>query len=291
MATGIVIYEKNKYLLRLITERIHSRIPDAYVIDGTDINKTDITRFCDEIITVYDKEQFPESFRNNSNAIQLSDDHIIDISQLTRKIRFEPDYSSSESKEGKLLLLIPFVYLNERERFIAEELSEFRNMCESCVRLDLTPRTKSTGKSSPSMEALIKAASRKKFDPVSIMDYCIYDDSGFFTPGATNSECEITDFKSEHIEALIKHAQTLTRSQRQINALVIAEDVGKELLSKLAPLSDRVVVLLPDRASQNHPGMCELIALLSRSAKGTDIEIRTLNDNYDLKDYHDEEAV
>ena len=291
MATGIVIYEKDKYLLKLITERIHAKIPDAYVIDGTDINKSDITRFCDEIITVYNKEQFPESFRNKSNAVQLSEDHIIDISDLVRHIRFEPSYDSGDWKEGRLLLLIPFVYLKDRERFIAEELAEFRNACESCVRLDFTPRTKSYGKASGSLEELIKAASKKKFDPVRIMDYCVYDDTGFFTPGITKSESDITGFKPEQLESLVKQTKELTRSTRHINALVIAEDLGKESLAKMASLADQVMVLLPDRSSQNHPGMCELIALLSRSAKGTDIEIKTLENNLHLKDYPDEEAV
>ena len=66
MATGILIYEQDKYLLRLLTERLRNMLPDVYIADGT--NKTesrDATQFCNECIVLYDKRQYEDSFRDD----------------------------------------------------------------------------------------------------------------------------------------------------------------------------------------------------------------------------------
>ena len=35
MATGILIYEKDPYILQLLTDRLKTLAPEAYIADGT----------------------------------------------------------------------------------------------------------------------------------------------------------------------------------------------------------------------------------------------------------------
>ncbi|MBR2524263.1 MAG: hypothetical protein IKE53_07500 [Clostridiales bacterium] len=282
MATGIFVYEDNDQIRRSLIERFKDKMNDCYITDGNDQETVrEIIRLCDRYIVVYDNSQYGEKFREQSDALPIFEDGLIDCGRIISSFSIDPGTKAVREKNGRLTMLISFVYMADRERYIEKNLKDLRDDHE-CIRIDLTPRLKSTGRPSDALEKLIKACRHKRFDPDRIMDYCVLDDRGFFTPGPAGSARDISLFPADSLASLASRANELTRSRPEgVNALIVSEDLSAEQMEKIAVYADRIILLLPDRNMQDHPEMCSLIARLSRACAGTDIELRTLNDGKD----------
>ena len=110
------------------------------------------------------------------------------------------------------------------------------------------------------------------------MDYCVLDKDGFFTPGPLSDGHDITDYSGEDLSNVIRRVRTLVSSRNKgVNALITAEGIRTDRLVKIAGYADRIILLLPDEGSQDRPGMCELIAEVSRASNGVDVEIIKLD--------------
>ena len=215
MAKCIVIYENDRYILRMITERLKARMSDMYIVDGKDVRRSrEIMRFCNECIVLYDARQFGDEFRNRSDSIPIFKDGFFDYRTLVKTINFNPEPRPLSGTKGDITLLLPFVYLNDRERFIREELSEMQNT-EVCLRFDLLPRIKNTSKVKGVLKDLIKECARKRFKSEQVMDYCVLDDDGFFTPGPLSDTCDISDFSSEELTNLMRRVKTLVNDRKK----------------------------------------------------------------------------
>ena len=282
MATGIFVYEDNDRIRRSLIERFKDKMNDCYVADGNDQeNVKEIIRLCDRYIAVYDNAQYGEKFRDRSDALPIFEDGMIDCSRIISSFSFDPGTKTIREKNGRLTLLISFVYMTDRERYIERTLRDLREDHE-CIRIDLTPRLKSAGRPTDALERLIKACRHKKFDPDRIMDYCMLDDKGFFTPGPPGSTRDISLFPADSLAALAARTNELTRSRPEgVNALIVSEDLNSEQMEKIAAHADRIILLLPDRNMHDHPEMCELVARLSRACPGTDIELDVLSNGKD----------
>ena len=288
MTTGIVIYEKDRYILRLLTEMLKEQMEDAYIIDGNNnVQSEDVLRFCDEIIIVYDDRQYKESFFDDPRAFPLFDKGYIDISKIKSAFRLDPSSLRPDKEKDGITLLIPFVYTDDREDFIRRELSALKDS-DVCLRIDYVPAIKNCSEIKGTLSKLIKNSSRRKFMPVQILDYCVLDHDGFFNPGPLSEGYDISDYSKEELSCLLRKIRTLIYDkQRSVSSLIVAEDLKTDRYSSLAPFADRIIILLPDRKTQYKAGMCELIAQVSRAAGGIDVEIRTTDPNEE--DY--EEAV
>ena len=278
MATGVIVYEDDRYLLRMLMERIKEVLGYAYVVDGNDAEQTkDVIRFCEECIVCYDVRQYGEVFRSRSDAIPLFEKGVLDIGKTIQPFSIDLQSRPVDAKKGEMTILLPFVYPEEREEFIKSNLAYLQD-CEVCLRIDYLPKIKCSSCVEGALSSLLKAASRKKFKPSQIMDYCVLDNDGFFTPGPLSSDDDIMDYSREDLSCLLRKTKSLINDKdKEVSSLVVAEGLRTDKLASLVQYADRIIILLPDKAAQNRPGMCELIAQISRASNGVDVEIRILN--------------
>jgi len=278
MATGILIYEQDKYLLRLLTERLRNMLPNVYIADGT--NKTesrDATQFCSECVVLYDKRQYEDKFRDDPKAVSVFEDGIIDCRKLIKMLKVSPITKEDRDKDVRVTFLLSFVYVREREEYIRTALGNIRDS-DISLRVDLTPRIKCSAQASGSMAELMAHVYKKRFTPEQILDYCSLDDAGFFTPGAISSSIDFDYYPPEVCRILTEKIRSLSHDdERDITALIVADSIKTGTVVEAAKNADRVILLLPDSKAQFGEGMCDLIARLSRAVKGIDIEIVSLD--------------
>ena len=277
--TGIIIYEDDRYILKALSERLKAKIPDSYISDGRNEEHTkDIIRLCDESFVIYDSRQYGKEFDGRSDSIAIFRDGFVDTKKIVKTIRITPLVHPMLPRRGNVTLLVPFAYMEERERFIRSELSDLLD-CESCIRIDLVTGLKSPDRPSGALESLMDNAARKRFKSTGIMDYCALNDDGFFTPGPLQFEHDPNSYKTDTYVGLMDKISHLVKEYgRSINALIVAEHLRMDILTALAARADRIVVLLPDNRSMDHEGIKTLISGLSRAAQGIDVEIRTIED-------------
>lgn len=278
MATGILIYEQDKYLLRLLMERLRNMLPDVYIADGT--NKTesrDATQFCNECIVLYDKRQYEDSFRDDPRAVSMYEDGMIDCRKIVKMLKVSPISKTEQAKDVRVTFLLSFVYVKEREEYIRTDLAGIRDS-DISLRVDLTPRIKCSAQASGSMAELMAHVYKKRFTPEQILDYCTLDDAGFFTPGAISSSIDFDYYPPEVCRILTEKIRSLSHEDgRDITSLIVADSIKTGTVIEAAKNADRVIILLPDAKAQFSEGMCDLIARMSRAVKGIDIEIVSLD--------------
>ena len=291
MATGILIYEPDGYILRMLTDRLRTLAPDFYIADGSDSNETgDVERFCDEYYIMYDNRSYGETFEGLPYAIPIYEDGKIDCGALIGRIRPGSGKADITPGEAGVTLLISFVYATERERFIASELSSITDK-DQAVKIELVPRIKSLGKPSSSLMELLSRSGRRRFRPEQILDYCSLDDTGFFSPGPVTGGTDLNNFRPEVFSHLAAKLRSLAEDDtRSTGVLIVADSVKTEIMTAVAGHADRIILLIPDAGYQFQDGICELISAVSRAASGVDIEIRYLNPEHLVEggsDYED----
>ncbi|SCW26286.1 hypothetical protein SAMN02910456_00022 [Ruminococcaceae bacterium YRB3002] len=276
--TGIIIYENDRYILKTLTERLKSKLPDVYITDGTDREHTrEITRLCDECMVIYDARQFDKGFSKNKESMAIFENGFVDTKTLIKPIRIEGPMEEYGRQKGFITLLVSTVYTTDRERYITNELKDVLD-CEECIRLDLISDLGSSDKPTGALEKLIESAAKRNFASTSIMDYCLLNDRGFFTPGSFLYEHDPNDYKPEKYGKLMQKLDHLVKKYgRRINGLIVAEPLRPEIMAALAGKADRIILLLPDNRELDGEGTKNLIAGLSRAAQGIDVEVKTLD--------------
>lgn len=285
MTTGVIIYEKDKYILRTLTERLRSKMPDSYIMDGNDEESLrPLVGLCDEYIVIYDQRQYGKNaFSGKANTFPLFENGIIDCRKIIQPIRINPSGRKFTKESSGITLLLPFVYISEREEFIRSRLQPLKDS-DVCLRFDLISRVNSLPKYGESLTELLRNVSKKKFEAVDILDYCALDERGFFTPGCLSVKDDINSHPISEYKNLITKTKEITDDKdKNASALVVAEGLNNNAVYGIAGLCDRVMLLLPDRTSQDRPGMCEFIAGLSRACNGKDIEIETVINEEDYE--------
>lgn len=285
MTTGVIIYEKDKYILRTLIERLRIKMPESYIIDGSNESETQhIVKLCDECIIIYDQRQYGKNaFSDKRKVLPLFEDGVIDCKKIIKPIRIDPGHRKFKNESEGITLLLPFVYISERENFINSRLNSLRE-CDVCLRFDLVSRVTCSPKYGESLTDLLNNVYKKKFDAVDILDYCALDDRGFFTPGCLSVKDDINDHPVSAFSNLVTKTKELTDDKdKNACALIVAEGLNNKAVFEIAGKCNRIILLLPDEVSQDRPGMCEFIAGLSRSCNGKDIEIKTIinEENYE----------
>ena len=278
MATGILIYEKDPYTLQLLTDRLKTLAPEAYIADGTnELLVRDVENFCDEYYVLYDNISYGDSFKDMECAVPIYEDGIIDCKKLLGRLKIRTRTTPVQRKDDPgVTLLLSFVYVADRERFIESELSGIRNS-DYALRFDLAPRIKCTGRPTGSLVELMSLSGRKRFKAEEIVDHCALDETGFFTPGPMSSNTDPNSFPPDVYGHLAEKIRELTQSkEHDTRTLIVADSIKSEIMTRVAAFADRIILLIPDVKTQYYDGICELISSVSRAASGVDIEIRYL---------------
>lgn len=294
MNCGIIIYELEDYVYKLLKFRLSTLLPDSYIIRGTstDLN-SDSLPFAENIHILYDSNQFAmaqickfsEKLKNSVSISSIFRDDldgpdIIDCAHLYNRIT-STDYSMNRiaqstdnnipsSKPGKVSVLLPFSYIDERELFISNHLSYLKDT-SMCLRLDLMSGIRmpysfsGIDRSNCSITQLLSLAKNGRLTPEDILAFCTPDNSGFLVTSKPYHSDDIFDCGIEVIEKVLVTAKMLTKdTSYPMNILVVAEGFKIADLSRIASFGDEVNILLPKRLHQNDLGFKEEIGRITR---------------------------
>ena len=292
MAFSIKIYEKDKYMYALMKARIGAIFPEAYITDpylekGTG---TDGDMFGEFTRILYNPKQFGNEFGpvSSDEAFQtlkecmdrpiptLDPDGLVDCRRICSALGIEPstDISSnavpSSPGSGRLEVLIPFVYISEREEYIR---NNYRDMTDAdmSLRLDFTSRLRApddegTEILAGNMTGLLEACASRRFEPNDILKYCSRDSMGFLTPGASKGDDDVYDLGSARCRILLDKCRKLVSDEtRQINVLAVAEGFRTAELPVLVSDCDKVTVLFSGKDQNEETAASNLITSISRS--------------------------
>ena len=307
MAFTIKIYEKDKYMYSLIKARIETMYPEAYITDpylGSN-SDTDGDMFGEFTKVIYNPKQFGEDFGLDQKSGELSElkeildkpvplidhDGIIDCRKICNALGLgnyqdQRNYDVTDNKgHGRLEVLIPFVYISDREKYISHR---FSNMTDSdlALRLDFTSRLRAPEDGGSeilagNMTGLLEACSSRRFEPNDILKYCSRDNMGFLTPGVTKGDDDVYDIGSTRCRLLLdKCRQLVSDETRIINVLAVAEGFRSAELPALVSDCDRVIILFSGKDRNEEAAASGLINSINRSlTHGT-----VTTDYIDLKD-------
>ncbi|MBQ6017596.1 MAG: hypothetical protein IKH82_08780 [Clostridiales bacterium] len=271
MAFTIKIYEKNEYLYSLLKKRLISFYPDAYIVNPYLDRQDYADRFSTFTRVIYDPADINISDipHSTTSPIRLTEGSgIIDCSRLIQMLKNEEDSPVGiRPVSGSMYAVLPFVYSDERERFISELSGELSG-ADFNIRLDFTSKIRAMWKGSvrSNMTSLLEACRSKKFAPEDILKYCNMDDYGFLTPGSTTNCDDIYDAGIERSKTLISHAANLAHSNnRLVNVLTVIEGFRTKDLPELLCSCDKVSILLPAQSSEEGIGASELITMLTQT--------------------------
>ena len=271
MAFTIKIYEKNEYLYSLLKKRLISFYPDAYIVNPYIDQQDYADRFSTFTRVIYDPADINISDipHSTTSPIRLTEGSgIIDCSRLIKMLKNEEDSPVGiRPVSGSMYAVLPFVYSDERERFISDLATELSG-ADFNIRLDFTSKLRAMWKGSvrSNMTSLLEACRSKKFVPEDILKYCNMDDYGFLTPGSTTNCNDIYDAGIERSRTLITHAANLAHSKSLfINVLTVIEGFRTKDLPELLCSCDKVSILLPAQSSEEDIGATELIAMLTQT--------------------------
>lgn len=298
MNSGIIIYELEDYLFKLLKFRLSSFFPDGYIVRGTSIELTnESVPLADKFHVLYNPlEFFPEQIQmfisklhGHISLIPIFEEHnetyyeTIDCRQLYNLI-MTADYDLARDSEftnnpievnetGKTVVLIPFSYISEREHLIKNELSTLKDS-RMCLRLDLMsgmrmPDTFSGyGLEKGNLTELLDLAHKETITGEQIIQFSTPDNLGFMTVGKPKCTDDVFDYDITTITKLIKGAKELNFDKSYpVNVLVVAEGFKIRDLETIASLADELHILLPQRLYQDNLGFKEEIGRITRSLK------------------------
>ena len=235
MAFSIKIYEKDKYMYSLMKARLGALYPEAYITDpylgnGSD---TDGDMFGEFTKILYNPEQFGKEFSQGSVLDEMQSlkecldnpipttgpDGLIDCRNICSALGIKPTRSrdtSGDSKvsgKGRLEVLIPFVYITDRENYIRNNYSDMAD-ADLSLRLDFTSRYRApeddgAGILAGNMTGLLEDCVSKRFEPDDILKYCSRNSMGFLTPGAVKNEDDVYDLGSTRCRLLLDKCRDL----------------------------------------------------------------------------------
>lgn len=271
MAFTIKIYEKNEYLYTLLKKRLISFYPDAYIVNPYLDQQDYIDRFSTHTRVIYDPADINISDipHTTTSPIRLTEDSgIIDCSRLIQMLKREEESPVGiRPVSGSMYAVLPFVYSDQRERFISSLATELSG-ADFNIRLDFTSKLRAMWKGSvrSNMTSLLEACRSRKFVPEDILKYCNMDDYGFLTPGSTTNYDDIYDAGIERSKILLNHAADLAHSKtRFVNVLAVIEGFRTKDLPELLCSCDKVSILLPAESTEEDIGAKDLIAMLTQT--------------------------
>lgn len=291
MNYGIIIYENEDYLYKLLKFRLSTFFPNSYIIRGISDLDDSLVPLAENIHILYDSTQFTfeqvcrfsENISCPVTVLPLFNDLLdeaptIDCSYLFSLIT-ETEYSmnsktnlsiNSEDK-CKTVVLIPFSYIHEREALIKNELANLKEI-EMCIRLDLMAGIRmpfsftGTNSQTNGLSELLFAAKQKKLTPDLILSMCGPDNNGFMSFGKPYHSDDVFDYDISTIENLISTASELTKNPSYpMNLLVVAEGFKIKDLARIASLADELHILIPERLYNTDLGFKEEIGSITRS--------------------------
>lgn len=311
MNCGIIIYELEDYVFKLLKFRLSTLLPDSYIIRGTSTElNSDSLPFAENIHILYDSNQFTmtqickfsEKIKNPVSISSvfrddLDGNEIIDCAHLYNRIT-STDYSMNRiaqstdenipsSKPGKVSVLLPFSYIDEREFFIHSQLSYLKDT-SMCLRLDLMSGIRmpysfsGIDRSNCSITQLLSLAKNGRLTPEDILAFCTPDNNGYLVTSKPFHSDDVFDYGIDVIEKVLLTSRMLTKeTSYPMNILVVAEGFKINELAKIASLGDEVNILLPKRLHQTDLGFKEEIGRITRVLP-PEIKV-TLHDTEKLK--------
>lgn len=295
MNCGIIIFENDDHLYRLLKFRLSTYFPDGYIVRGNigTVGSSDIP-LADQIHILYDSDQFSyEQICKETEDIELkvsissiyneeiTKGKIIDCKYLAKKIlqTTSPlihNTSSGKGQEpdrfiGKTIMLFPYAYMDEREHLIDTEFDYLRSSCNMCLRLDLMSGIRmpsifsSIDNSGSGLSDLLELASTDRLEPKDIMEHSTPCSGGFITPGRPRHSDDVFDYGIDNVLKLIEAATELTTDLcLPINVFIVAEGFRFSETAKMATLADEVHFLLPKRLMEEDLGFKEEIGSITR---------------------------
>lgn len=292
MAFSIKIYEKDKYMYSLMKARIGALYPEAYITDPylDERSDSDGDMFGEFTKVLYNPKQFGEDFGLESPEVAINSlkeyldkpvptigkDGLVDCKKICSALRIGSSGNSGtktalkEPSEGRIEMLIPFVYINDRENYIKTSYRELID-ADLSLRLDFTSRLRSAENESSefmagNMTGLLEACASRRFEPNDILKYCSRDGMGFLTPGTTKGDDDVYDIGSSRCRLLLdKCRQLITDGPRIINVLAIAEGFRSAELPELVSDCDKVTILFSGRNKNEENAASGLISSISRA--------------------------
>ena len=292
MAFSIKIYEKDKYMYALMKARIGALYPEAYITDPylEERTDTDGDMFGEFTKILFNPKQFGEDFgleppEDAVRSLQdclgkpvptLDPDGIINCRNVCKALGIDPSQnddpqqSDCGSENGRLEILIPFVYIGERENYIKNNYGGMTD-ADLSLRLDFTSRLRApeedgAGIRSGNMTGLLDACVSRKFEPDDILKYCSRNGMGFLTPGTTKGDDDVYDLGSARCRMLLDRCrQLVSDGSRKINVLAVAEGFRSAELPMLVSDCDRVTILFSGKDKNEELAASGLISSISRA--------------------------
>ena len=292
MAFSIKIYEKDKYMYALMKARIGYLYPEAYITDPylEERDDTDGDMFGEFTKVLYNPKQFGEDFglEPPEDAIRslqecldrpvpsLDPDGIVNCRKICKALGIDPSQDGDPHQiavsptRGRLEVIIPFVYIGDRENYIKKNYSDMTD-ADLSLRLDFTSRLRApeddgAGICSGNMTGLLEACFSRKFEPDDILKYCSRNGMGFLTPGTTKGDDDVYDLGSARCRILLdKCRQLVSDEKRKINVLAIAEGFRSAELPILVSDCDKVTILFSGRDRNEETAASGLISSISKA--------------------------
>ena len=292
MAFSIKIYEKDKYMYALMKARLGALYPEAYITDPylESRSDTDGDMFGEFTKVLFNPKQFGDDFgtKTNEDAIQtlkecierpiptIDQDGIVDCKKICSALVIDsskdPDLAAEpqEACKGRIEVLIPFVYINDRENYIKNNYGDLTD-ADLSLRLDFTSRLRAPEDEGSeflagNMTGLLEACASRKFDPNDIFKYCSRDNMGFLTPGTSKGDDDVYDIGSTRCRILLdKCRQLISEGNRKINVLAIAEGFRSAELPVLVADCDKVTILFSGKNRNEEVAASGLITSINRA--------------------------
>lgn len=275
MNRSILIFEDTDYTYTLIKARLAHYCPDSYILRGSaDQGLSNQVSLSDLVTVLYDdlqysKEKVIEICGDLGTAVSgvyaLSTSTmpgIIDCRALASLLdeaaasRVKIKNEDIIDKKGKMILLLPFAYLDEREALIRDSFKkDNRESGNVCIRIDLMSGIRMMFPSIGSLTKILDLARDDNLKASDIVENAAYDDNGFLTLGRPERSDDVFDHGTECILKLLSKARQLTSDNcYPADILVVAEGLTFADMSKIAKLADEVHILLPERLYEEDLG-------------------------------------
>lgn len=294
MNIGIIIFEKEDYLFKLLKFRLSTYFPDGYIVRGNSggINPSDIP-LAKKIHVLYDSDQYTsDQISRECNNIDIpisistiyndefNKGRIIDCKYLARKIMNQSKETSSvrkgsgesDSFNGKLIMIISYAYMDERENLIDTEFDYLRKDSHMCLRIDLMSGIRMPSSfsglenSTGGITDILRLAASESLEPKDIMAYSTPGTNGFITPGKPVHTDDVFDFGINPIINLIETSKELTTDITfPINVLIVAEGFKFKDIVRISGMADELHFLLPERLLKDYLGFKSEIGSITRS--------------------------